>query len=141
MAGLAEQYYNLIWKAVREGARVVEDVFGSDRGFEAAYARALESRPSIAHRFFVVSCYVARRILTEMLESLPDLPEACDVVSAYSEDIIKLASMLERDLKNEIIEYNIKDGIYRLAISVLKSLETLARGVVGYCALSGLEEV
>jgi len=141
MAGLAGQYYDLIWRAVREGARVVEDVFGEDHRFERAYERASRSTPSAAHRFFIVSCYVARRILAEMLEALPDLPAACDVIASYSEEALRLAAMLRRDVKGEIAEYNIKEGMYMLTLSALRALEALARGVIGYCASQKLGKV
>jgi len=62
MAGLAEQYYALIWDSVRRGASVVEEVFGSDPGFERVYENASRGTLSVAQRFFAVTCYVVRRM-------------------------------------------------------------------------------
>ncbi|MEB2836202.1 MAG: hypothetical protein GSR80_000223 [Desulfurococcales archaeon] len=133
MGSLAEQYYDLVWRSVRNGPREVEEVLGASRAFEAKYERASRGEASVAKRFFVVACYVARRLLEEMLGSLEDLPGACAWLEPLAREMIELAGALKRDLRDELLEYRVTGGLHPVTLGLIEALAATARGVVAYC--------
>lgn len=142
IGSLAEQYYNLVWRAVREGLDVFSDIWGeAPRMLKELYRLASSNKSdSVALRFYVSALFAASRMLSEIADSLPELPEACEWIHGPAAEAESLAKALLRDTRQEVALYASGRHYALLLERVLKALREVAQGVVECCERGGAQE-
>ncbi len=142
IGSLAEQYYNLVWRAVREGLNVFSDIWGeAPRTLRDLYKFAsTHESDSVALRFYVSALFTASRLLAEIVDSLSELPEACEWIYGPARETVALAEALLRDTRQEVALYTSGRPYALLLERVLKALRETAQGVVECCERGGVKE-
>jgi microcystin degradation protein MlrC len=137
--GLAAEYYELVWRAVREGPEVLEALWGEavEPLRELFHAAKNAGRDSVALRFYVTAGFVASRMLADIASSALELPKACTWLAAPAQAAERLASRLLRDLLQERMLYSSGQALSRAVEHILKALTEAARAVVECCGEGG----
>ncbi|MEB3816462.1 MAG: hypothetical protein LRS46_00765 [Desulfurococcales archaeon] len=138
MGSLAEQYYEAAWRAVREGPKVVEELYGPSIVFEQCYRKARNSSFSVAERFFTVACYMAVKLAREIIDAMLEDEEFCGYAGSYLEEVRILYLKLKRDTLDEAAEYGIHPGEaeVNLALNGLEALKNIVETARSYCLYS-----
>lgn len=132
--GLAGQYYDLVWRAVREGPQVLEEVWGRSATLRSLFERASKHpRDSVALRFYVAALYAASKLLAEVAEAASEAPDSCEWAAGAAREAGRLALELLRDIRQERAVYRAGQGLARLVEGVVKALREASESVVECC--------
>ena len=122
----ALEWYRLVWEATRD-PRALEPL-GSPGGYEALRG-TLESRglPGLPARFYAALAEASRGLALQLLQVDPSDPGDCEATLAWAGEAERLAVLLERDARQEAVEYRLPRWALELALSAVGLLRAAAR--------------